>query len=630
MLSVRRRHINVAESMLNLNSDAQSDWKLLIYDDIGQDILSPLFSVKELRNFAVTLHMLINSERDAIPDVAAIYFVQPTDENIARICKDLEDRLYDSYYLNFISPISRQKLETIATASLQAESAACIKKVYDQYLNFISLEDDLFVLRESHKDSISYTAINRNDACDEEIKLVVDSIVDSLFSVFVTLGAIPIIRCPKGNAAEVIAEKLAKKIRENLRDTRNSLFESHDRQLSSLIGIQRPLLIILDRSIDMSTPLHHTWTYQALIHDLLNTRLNQVTVVESDNPNPQYFDLNPKDRFWNEQRGRPFPQVAEAVQEELEEYRKNEDEVKRLKNSMGLDGSFGDETTLLLSESTAKLTNAVSSLPELLENKRVIGMHTTIATAALEKIKQRKLDNFFETEEKIMNRTITERSILDEMICDPQCGLPADKYRLFLISYICDNPALSEDEAEKYMQTLVGLGCNRGAFDYIKKWKTFARISVKNLQSSYQTSGGGTRTVSMFSKLMLQGSQFVMEGVKNLVLKEHKLPITKIVDALMEGNPKSDPAVNEYTYLDPKLSKDQEGPEHMRKRNFQEAIVFVAGGGNYIEYQNLVDYCKSKSKTVGNPSASRHIIYGSTDLVNAEQFLKQLEKLGCL
>ena len=39
--------------------------------------------------------------------------------------------------------------------------------------------------------------------------------------------------------------------------------------------------------------------------------------------------------------------------------------------------------------------------------------------------------------------------------------------------------------------------------------------------SAGQYLGGGTKTVNMFSKLMSQGSQFVMEGVKNLVVKKH-------------------------------------------------------------------------------------------------------------
>jgi len=35
---------------------------------------------------------------------------------------------------------------------------------------------------------------------------------------------VPIIRCPRGNAAEMVGEKLDKKLRENLRDARSSLF----------------------------------------------------------------------------------------------------------------------------------------------------------------------------------------------------------------------------------------------------------------------------------------------------------------------------------------------------------------------------------------------------------------------
>ena len=68
--------------------------------------------------------------------------------------------------------------------------------------------------------------MNRASVQDTEMEMILDSIVDSLFSVFSTLGVVPIIRCSKGNAAEHVAEKLDKKIRDNLRDLRNSPFMS--------------------------------------------------------------------------------------------------------------------------------------------------------------------------------------------------------------------------------------------------------------------------------------------------------------------------------------------------------------------------------------------------------------------
>lgn len=78
----------------------------------------------------------------------------------------------------------------------------------------------------------------------------------------------------------------------------------------------------------------------------------------------------------------PFPIVAEAIQEELELLKSSEEEVKKLKASMGLD-SESDIMFSMMSDNTAKLTSAVNSLPQLLERKRLIDMHTTIATGKI-------------------------------------------------------------------------------------------------------------------------------------------------------------------------------------------------------------------------------------------------------
>ena len=48
--------------------------------------------------------------------------------------------------------------------------------------------------------------MNKGDVKDSEMSEIINTITDGLFSVFSTIGCIPIIRCPRGNAAEVIAE----------------------------------------------------------------------------------------------------------------------------------------------------------------------------------------------------------------------------------------------------------------------------------------------------------------------------------------------------------------------------------------------------------------------------------------
>ena len=44
---------------------------------------------QELRKHGITLHLMINVNREPIPDVPAIYFVEPTKENVQRIAQDL-------------------------------------------------------------------------------------------------------------------------------------------------------------------------------------------------------------------------------------------------------------------------------------------------------------------------------------------------------------------------------------------------------------------------------------------------------------------------------------------------------------------------------------------------------------
>jgi hypothetical protein len=39
------------------------------------------------------------------------------------------------------------------------------------------------------------------------------------------------------------------------------------------------VLVIAERMVDLAVPLHHTWTYQALLHDLLDMRANRVKVA---------------------------------------------------------------------------------------------------------------------------------------------------------------------------------------------------------------------------------------------------------------------------------------------------------------------------------------------------------------
>uniref|UniRef100_A0A1I8GP24 Sec1 family domain-containing protein 1 n=1 Tax=Macrostomum lignano TaxID=282301 RepID=A0A1I8GP24_9PLAT len=490
---------------------------------------------------------------------------------------------------------ANNNLSSFVKAAIGGNAVGQISRVVDQYTDFICLEEDLFVLRHHSADSLSYKALNRPDSSDEAMEAMLNEIAGGLFSVCVTLGAVPVIRCPAGNAAEAVAAKLDKKLRDNLRDARNSLFTGSG-DSAAQYSFQRPLLLLLDRSLDLATMLHHPWTYQALVHDVLGSRLNRVELPQSGPPSQQqqqqkrttaYDLLAEEDNFWSAQRGAPFPEVADAVKRNLEKYKQEEEKVSRLKRSMGFDAELDDKT---VTDTMSVLNSAMSDLPALLAMKRSLDMHTNVATCLAEKIKARQLDLLFELEEKLLAKQSLDRPLVD-VLADPEAGSFEDKLRLLLVAVLSDCPQASGAELDELLSQLNRLASEPSA--------------------ALSSESGGL----------------------------HNLPAARIADCLME-NRAGQAEVEEYRYFDPKLHRVTDPSQIPRqKQPFQEAIVFVVGGGNYIEYQNLVDLRRtSKSSGVtgagggggGSGGGGRRITYGSTQLVTGCQFLLQLAELGQL
>ena len=116
-----------------------------------------------------------------------IYLVEPSPENIRLITSDLERGLYSPAYINFLSSVPRPLLEDFASQIATAGVSEHIAQVYDQYLNFIVSEPDLFSLGMGNE---TYWAMNTAKIADEVMDAMVDRIVTGLFSVVVTMGKI--------------------------------------------------------------------------------------------------------------------------------------------------------------------------------------------------------------------------------------------------------------------------------------------------------------------------------------------------------------------------------------------------------------------------------------------------------
>lgn len=187
--------VDASEFRLPPPGSSHNQWKILIYDQDCRSIISPILSVQQLRRRGVTLHLLLHSEREPIPDVPAVYFCRPTKENLARIAQDCSQGLYQRAHLNFVTKLDRSIMEEFARLVVQTGSLDRVASVHDQYLDYVCLEQRLFSLHQNN----SYVLLNGPTATEQMIEQAMTDIAYGLFSVVATLGQIPILRCPKVN-----------------------------------------------------------------------------------------------------------------------------------------------------------------------------------------------------------------------------------------------------------------------------------------------------------------------------------------------------------------------------------------------------------------------------------------------
>lgn len=497
-----------------------SPWKVLVLDSHTQQIISPLMKVNELRECGVTTHFLVTQTRHPISNTPAVYFVRSIDG----ITEDVARELYSEYYLNFTTSVGRREIEEMGFRLSERGLGLRIRSVYDQFVDFIALQDDMFTLG------------MRNSFVEMENPDTWRGVVASLMSVFVTLGEVPFVVTVEDETTMQIARMLEAKIR-NTRIIKKTA--------------KRPVLLLVGRDYDVTTPVQHVWSYSALMRDLLELDSNKIKLRSK-----KVFDLDPQDELWRRNSNEYFPVVVERVEKELLEYKKE----------MALRSV--DERT-----DKKAIQEVLEKAPELAKRNESVNAHISICSEMVEIIKERAIDDFY----KVERGGHTSQELLEVS----EKGSDEDILRLAIL-------LLNTKDYDLIDPLLQKRGIKSGVVEFFRKHKSIRP----------------EKTGTFYSQVVSN----LMGNVKKLLPVKEQTPVSSLAESVY-GDIKSQ-AYSGLNVFDPT------GSRNIYANEISRVVVFSVGGGTYTELKTL----KLLEERIEVP-----IIYGSTEIVNAREFLRQVE-----
>lgn len=229
------------------------------------------------------------------------------------------------------------------------------------------------------------------------------------------------------------------------------------------------------------------------------------------------------------------------------------------------------------------------------------------------------MDQYFNLEEDAVSGKADFASIIK--LLQGEKGTLTDKLRLASVFLLSANPLPSDSEIGTILEALGKTGWACDVFAYLRTL-CINKLAGSTLQSStglskvtHSTSEGNL--LSWAEKNFSQGISSVSKSVKNLLSGAKRSPVVAAVEALMEGKTEGASGIDKFRTFDP---RSPAGTTSGTIPSSKEAVVFMVGGGNYLERESLELWASSHATI-------KQVVYGATEMISSEDFIKELTQL---
>ncbi|XP_057977797.1 SNARE-interacting protein KEULE isoform X2 [Malania oleifera] len=348
--------------------DSKSTWKVLIMDKVTVKIMSCSCKMADITEEGVSLVEDIYRRRQPLPTMDAIYFIQPSKENVIIFLSDMSGRapLYRKAFVYFSSPISKELVNHIKKDTIVLPRIVALKEFNLEYFAVDSqgfITDNERSLEELFGDEEN---CRKGDAC-------LNVMATRIATVFASLRELPFVRYRAAKSLDthtmttfrdLVPTKLAAGIW-------NCLLK-YKTGIPNFPQTETCELLIVDRSVDQIAPVIHEWTYDAMCHDLLNMEGNkyvhEVPSKPGGPPEKKEVLLEDHDPIWLELRHAHIADASERLHKKMTNF------VSKNKAAQIHHGSRdGGEL------STRDLQKMVQALPQYSEQIDKLSLHVEIA-----------------------------------------------------------------------------------------------------------------------------------------------------------------------------------------------------------------------------------------------------------
>ncbi|XP_038680056.1 vacuolar protein sorting-associated protein 45 homolog isoform X1 [Tripterygium wilfordii] len=553
--------VTAARDYVNRMLQDITGMKVLILDSQTVSIVSVVYSQSELLQKEVFLVELVDSismSKESMSHLKAVYFLRPTSQNIQHLRRQLANPRFGEYHLFFSNMLKDTQIHILADSDEQE----VVNQVQEFYADFVAVDPYHFTLNIPSNCSYMIPAV----VDPSGLQRFCDCVVYGIAAVFLALKRRPVIRYQRTSD---VAKRIAHETSKLMYQQESSLFDFRRVEVS-------PLLLIVDRRDDPVTPLLNQWTYQAMVHELIDIEDNKVdlrSIGKSTKDQQEVVLSSAQDAFFKANMYENFGDIGMNIKQMVDDFQ------QIAKSNQNI-------------QTIEDMAKFVDNYPEYRKMHGNVSKHVTLVTEMSKIVDERKLMLVSQTEQELAcngGQVAAFEAVTDllnnENISD------IDRLRLVMLYAL-----RYEKESPVQLMQLFNKLASRSA-----KYKLgLVQFLLKQAGVDKRTGDlFGNRDLLNIARNMARG----LQGVEN-VYTQHRPLLFQTMESITKGRLRD----VDYPYVG----------DHFQQARPQDVVIFVVGGTTYEE---------ARSVALQNASNSGiRFILGGSVVLNSKRFIKDLEE----